>query len=68
MITNKKSKYIVEYKIEGNIYNLVVKGKSEEHAAEVFEKKWLENVGEIYPFPKYEVVSIKRFFNKIKIR
>jgi hypothetical protein len=63
-----KSKYIIEYKIEDNIYNLVVKGRTEDDAIMNFEEKWINTFGKVYPFPKYEILSVKRFFNKIRLR
>ena len=63
----RKDRYIIEYRIKVNIYRYIVRGISEKDAADRFGTIWVNKNLEIYPFPMYKLMSVKKINKRIEI-
>ncbi len=64
---NKKRLYFLEYQVKNNIYNYMIKAKSEDDVIKKFEKMWENEFDGVYPYPEYKIITIKKIMKKLKI-
>ncbi len=62
----KRNKYIVEYRVNKNIYNFIIKGEDEKDALNRLSNIWNNKYDGLYPFPKYELISIKKINKRLE--
>lgn len=60
-----KKRYLIEYKIENYTSNYIVRAYSEESAISQFSEIWDRNMGGLYPYQSFQVVSVKKIINKL---
>jgi hypothetical protein len=66
-IFKSKKPFLVDYLLNGKGFGVVVMAHSDADARRRFDKKMLEKIDGLYPYPRYEVTGTRRVYNKIQI-
>lgn len=66
MIFKDKKIFCIEYQVKKETYLFTLKAYSDEDAIERFKKKFTSAIFGFYPYPQFEILSVRRIHKKIQ--